>query len=504
MGSALAVDGGPAPRHRLFYGGAWRAPETEAAIEVRSPATLELLASVPMASAADVDAAVGAARAALAGWSALDSAERARHLRAFADLIGARIDELAALESAVTGRPIREMRAQMGRIPEWLDYFAAIAMGLEAEANSVKGGLVTVTRYEAMGVCALLTPWNHPVLILVKKLAAALAAGNCCVVKPSELAPVSPLLLAEWAAEAGLPDGVVNVVTGAGETGALLCDHPQVVRIDLTGGTETGRKVAARAGQRLVPCTLELGGKTPVLVFADTPLEEAAAGAAFAAFIAAGQTCVSGTRFLVERSLYEPFVAAFAERARAIRLGDPADPETEMGPVISAASRDRCLQAMEEARAAGARCAAGGGSPTLAPPFDRGHFVEPTVFAEVSPDMALFREELFGPVVSVTPFEDEAQAVALANDSAYALGAALWTRDVTRALRVGNRLRAGVLWVNDHHKNDPRAIWGGFGDSGFGKENGWDALKSYLNKRSMTLRSNPAFDDWFGGGQRYG
>jgi acyl-CoA reductase-like NAD-dependent aldehyde dehydrogenase len=504
MSEIIAIAGGPAPTHGLYYDGAWRSPKTDAVIEVRSPATGAHLATVPNAASADIDAAVRAAQLAFIEWSALDTLDRARQLRALANLIGERIGDLAAIESAITGRPIREMRAQMGRIPEWLEYFAAIAVGLEAESNTVKGGFVTLTRYEPMGVCALLTPWNHPVLILVKKLAAALAAGNTCVVKPSELAPVTPLLIADWAREAGLPDGVVNVVTGDGATGAAVCNHPHIAHIDLTGGTATGRKVATAAAERLVPCTLELGGKTPVLVFADTPIEEAAAGAAFAAFVAAGQTCVSGARFLVEDSIYETFVERFADRARAIRVGDPADPSTEMGPVISAASRDRCLAAIAEARTAGARCVAGGGIPNLCAPIDVGHYVEPTVFADVLPDMALFQNEIFGPVVSVTSFANEAEAISLANDSEYALGAALWTRDITRALRVGNRLRSGVMWINDHHKNDPRSIWGGFGASGYGKENGWDALKGYLHKRSMIVRTASEFDDWFGGGKRYG
>ena len=240
------------------------------------------------------------------------------------------------------------------------------------------------------------------------------------------------------------------------------------------------------------------------MIFGDTPLEEAAAGAVFSAFVAAGQTCVSGTRFIVEETIYEEFLAQFAKRTKAIRLGDPADPETEMGPVISASSLERCLEAIAEARAAGARCVVGGGRPEMPAPFNKGNYIEPTIFADVSPDMALFRTEIFGPVVSVTPFRTEEEALTIANDSEYALGAALWTRDVTRAHRVSNRLRSGVMWINDHHKNDPRSIWGGFGASGYGKENGWDALKSYLRKRSIVVRTAPGFDDWFSGGTRYG
>lgn len=490
---------------RLHYGGAEREPAGSARLEVRSPASRSLLTTVPDAGEADVAAAAAAAAAAAPGWAATDAAERARLLRRLAELLRARMQELAALESAVTGRPIREMRAQMSRIPEWLEYFAGIVLGLEGEANRVKGGFLTYTAYEPYGVCALLTPWNHPVLILVKKLAAALAAGNCCLIKPSELAPVSPLLLAAWAEEAGLPPGTVNVVTGGGRTGALVCAAPEVQRIDLTGGTATGRRVAAAAAERLVPCTLELGGKAPVVIAEDVNIDEAVAGAAFAAFVAAGQTCVSGTRFIVAQPIYRDFVERLAARARAIRVGDPADPATEMGPVISAAARDRCLAHVAAALDEGARLVAGGGVPTsLRRDLEDGFFVEPTVLAGVMPQHRLFREELFGPVVGVTPYGDDEEAVALANDTEFALGAAVWTRDVGRAHRLAGQLRAGIVWINDHHKNDPRSVWGGWGASGYGKENGWDALHSYLRKRSVVVRTSPAFDDWFAGGMRYG
>ena len=397
------------------------------------------------------------------------------------------------------------MRAQMSRIPEWLEYFAGIVLGLEGEANRVKGGFLTYTALEPYGVCALLTPWNHPILILVKKLAAALAAGNVCLIKPSELAPVSPLILADWCIEAGLPAGTVNVVTGGAATGRAVCAAPEVQRIDLTGGTETGKRVASDAAQRLVPCTLELGGKAPVLVAEDAPLDEAVAGATFAAFVAAGQTCVSATRFIVARTIYPDFVEKLAERAKRLRVGDPADPATEMGPVISAVSRQRCLDHILAAKAAGATLVAGGDVPTGLPPeLTEGFFVSPTVFADVNPQMRLFREEVFGPVVGVMPYDSEDEAIILANDTPFALGGAIWTRDVTRAHRLAGAIRAGVVWINDHHKNDPRSVWGGWGASGYGKENGWDALRSYLKKKSVIVRTSTGFDDWFAGGNRYG
>lgn len=493
-----------APHHFRLHAGGALSEGAGGRRPVLSPATGAVIATVAEAGADDVAAACRAAAAAFPGWAATDSAERARLLRRLAEIVAARIGDLATLESAVTGRPIREMRAQMQRIPEWLDYFAGIILGLEGEANRVRGGFLTYTHYRPYGVCALLTPWNHPVLILTKKLAAALAAGNTVVVKPSELAPVSPLIVADWAKEAGFPDGVVNVVTGGPEAGAALVADPNVARIDLTGGTGTGRRVAAAAAARLVPCTLELGGKTPVVIFDDAPLEEAVAGALFSAFVASGQTCVSGARFLVHRPVAERFLAAFAGRAGRLKVGDPADMATDVGPVISAASRDRCFGFIEETKGTAAVLAAGGARPALPAPFDGGFFVPPTVFAEVAPDMRLFREEVFGPVVSVTPFEDEEDAVRLANDTPFALGAGIWTRDILRGHRVASAVRAGVTWLNDHHKNDPRSVWGGFGESGYGKENGWDALKSYLTKSSVVVRTAARFDDWFAGGTRYG
>ncbi len=493
-----------APLYRLHYGGEWQMANAQDVIEVRSPATGRLIGCVPDANATDVAAAAAAAHSAWPAWKALEPLDRARHLNRLAELIRSRIGDLADLESAVTGRPIREMRAQMARIPEWFEYFGSIAAGLEGESNRVKGGFVTLTAWEPVGVCALLTSWNHPVLIMAKKLAASLAAGNTCLVKPSELAPISTLVFADWAREAGLPAGTVNVVTGGGATGALVCSAPEVAFIDLTGGTVTGRKVAAIAAARLVPTTLELGGKTPIVIFDDVPLDEAVAGALFAAFVASGQTCVSGTRFLVADGIHDAFVEEFGRRASLLRLGAPEDPATDMGPVISAASKARCLAHVRGAIDDGARLVCGGASPTMHETLRDGHFVAPTVFANVTRDMRLFREEVFGPVVSITRFSDEAEAIALANDSEFALGAGIWTGDVTRAHRMAGCVRAGVLWINDHHKNDPRSVWGGFGESGHGKENGWDALRARMRKRSVILRTAPNFDDWFAGGSRYG
>jgi acyl-CoA reductase-like NAD-dependent aldehyde dehydrogenase len=488
----------------IFYSGRFQETMEGTSTPVLSPATNETIAMMALAGQADVARAVGAAAAAFTIWSTTDALDRGRHLRNLAHLVRERMDDLARWESAITGRPIREMRAQMSRIPEWFEYFGGIAPGLEGESNRLRGGFSSVTTWHPYGVCALLTPWNHPLLILAKKMAAALAAGNTVVIKPSELAPTTALVMAAMCTEAGIPDGVVNVVTGEGSTGAALCAQEKVRRIDLTGGTATGRRVAAAAAERLVPCTLELGGKTPVLVFNDCDLDETAAGAVFAAFIASGQTCVSASRFLVQREIYERFIELFAARTRALRVGDPADSSTDIGPVISVASRARSEKFIAEAKAAGARLVIGGGALDLPSGIQAGNFVAPTIFADVTRDMNLFRDEVFGPVVAVSPFDSEEEGLALANDSPYALGASIWTRDVSRVARVSAGIRAGMVWVNDHHKNDPRSIWSGYGDSGYGVENGWDALKAYSIKRNTIMSANPRFDDWFAGGARYG
>ncbi|MBT5001451.1 MAG: aldehyde dehydrogenase family protein [Tateyamaria sp.] len=488
----------------FFYGGGFQNPTCEETIEVHNPATAELFTRVSVAGKDDVTAAVRAARAGFEIWSKIDPIDRARHLRKFADVIEKNIPNLALLETEVTGRSIKEMHAQMARIPEWVEYFAGIAMGLEGESNVVKGGYVTMTHYEPLGPVALLTPWNHPVLILVKKMAAALAAGNTCVIKPSELAPVSSLVLAALATEAGLPAGVVNVVTGGPVTGMELCGAEDIHYIDLTGGTETGRKVAAQAGERLIRSTMELGGKTSIIICEDADFDGAIAGALFSAFVASGQTCVSGSRFIVHSSIYDRFTDALAVRADAIVIGDPMAEITQMGPVISKASQVRCLRMIGKAKADGAVQIAGLTSPDLTAPFDKGFYIRPTIFKDVQSDHELFLEEVFGPVISMTPYTTEAEALELANTGNFGLGLSIWSRDIARAHRLSLGVRGGVVWLNDHHRNDPRSVWGGVRDSGFGKENGWDALKAYTTKKSVVVRTAPGYDDWFAGSTRYG
>ncbi|KAF4143943.1 Aldehyde dehydrogenase family [Phytophthora infestans] len=468
----------------------------DARLEVENPATTECLAYVANATAADVARAVVSGKRAfeVGSWSRASVAERANVLNDIAKALRKRIPEFAEKESLQTGRPIREMRAQLRRIPEWFEYFAALARTSEGSVPPFSGDYVNYTQRLPLGTVGQITPWNHPLLIAVKKLAPALAAGNSVVVKPSELAPLTVLQLAELCHDAGIPAGVFNCVPGLGAVaGRALAEHPAIKKIDFTGGTATGRAVAAAAGGNLASTTMELGGKAPIVVFDDVDVDEVVNGAAFACFIASGQTCVTGARLIVHEKIFDELVEKLVAKVRSIRLGDPMDDRTQMGTIISEPHLLRIHAMVERARQDGATVRCGGRGATDL----KGYFYEPTVITDVTSDMEIVQQEVFGPVVAAYSFKDEADAVKHANDSPFGLGAAIWTNNIKQAHRVANTLSAGIIWLNDHHRNDPSSPWGGVKDSGMGRENGLEAYRSYSQIKSVIVGFGNEKFDWF-------
>jgi acyl-CoA reductase-like NAD-dependent aldehyde dehydrogenase len=468
-------------------------------IDVRNPATGEVIARICDSTAEDIDRAMKSARAAFEGkaWGGMDVRSRARLVNRLADAFEANLETLYRLETLNNGRPINETRAQLSRLPDFFRYFAGLALARRDDVIPVQGPYLNYTLRTPVGVVANCTPFNHPLMIMCKSLAAVLASGCTTVVKPSEYTPLTTLKLAEIFTEAGLPPGVFNVVLGYGaRAGKFLSEHRDINKIVLTGGTEPGRIVGAAAAKVFAHQTLELGGKTPVMVFQDFDVDQAVNYAAFGAFIGAGQTCVCGSRHLVHQSIYDEFVEKLAAKAKTLRIGDPFDPRTQLGPVISAKQRDRVLSYIRYGHEDGARAVAGGAAAEVEG-LEGGYFVQPTVFADVDAKMRIFQEEVFGPFTSVTPFKDEADALRLANDSPFGLGAAIRTRDVARAHRVAAAVKAGIVWINDHHRLDPASPWGGVGDSGVGREFGTESFNDHFNVKSVMVATSDAPFDWY-------
>jgi aldehyde dehydrogenase (NAD+) len=484
--------------YELYVGGRGVPALSGATYDTFNPATGEPWARVADAGAADVDAAVRAARAALDGeWGRIGAAERGRLMRRLADLLRRDADELARLETSDNGKLLRETRAQCRGLGDHLEYFAGAADKVEGSViPSGKPNFLVYTRHEPIGVVAVLLPWNSPLLLLMFKLAPALAAGCALVVKPSESTPVTALEVARRVEEAGFPPGVLNVLTGqSAELGKALVEHAGVDKVSFTGSTSTGTAVGRAAIGHLAAVDLELGGKSANVVFEDADIEAATNGVVAGVFAATGQTCVAGSRLLVHEAVRDELLERLVERARRIRLGDPTDPETEMGPVANAAQHDKISGMLDRAVRDGAAVAVGAGVGVQLPAG--GLFAAPTVLTDVPPDAEIAQEEVFGPVLVVHSFSDEDEAVALANGTSYGLAAGVWTRDVRRAHRVAHRLRAGTVWVNSYRVLSYAVPFGGMGDSGIGRENGIDAIRSFTQTKAVWVELTGATRDPF-------
>ena len=480
----------------MYADGKWIPSNSGKTFPVYDPSTEEIIAEVPDSDAKDVDLAVAAAKNAFENgpWGSSTAQERGRVLFKLADTVRQNAGTLAELEARNSGKPIVEAEYDMGDVATCFEYYGGLATKIAGHVNPVPDHALSLSLKEPVGVAGQIIPWNYPLLMAAWKLAPALAAGCTCVLKPAEQTPLTALELARHFESCGLPAGVVNILTGFGETaGAPLVQHPDVNKVAFTGSAAVGRLIMKTAADTIKRVTLELGGKSPNIFFADADFEAAIDGALFGVFINQGEVCSAGSRILVQRSIYNRFVDAMAAKAKTIKLGPPLERETKMGPLVSKEQYDRVLSYLEIGKTE-AKLAAGGDRPR---DIARGYYVTPTIFYDVNNSARIAREEIFGPVASVIPFDDEADAVKIANDSPYGLAAAVWTRDIFKAFRTVKKIRAGIVWVNHMQPTYVEAPWGGYKQSGFGRELGPWGIEEYLETKQVHINLNESPIGWY-------
>jgi aldehyde dehydrogenase (NAD+) len=448
------------------------------------------LAHVAQAGKEDIDLAVAAARKAFEGeWSRFKPFDRQQVMLKLAEIVDKNYDELALLDSLDMGGPLSRTLLGRRRAVALLRYYAGLATTLEGQTipNSLAGNVFAYTQKEPVGVVGAINPWNGPIGLAIWKICPVLASGCTIVLKPAEQAPLSPLRLAELCMEAGIPPGVVNVVTGLGDAGAALAEHPDVDKIAFTGSTEVGQKIVRASAGNMKRLSMELGGKSPDIVFDDADLDAAVTGAAMAVFQNSGQICSAGTRLYVQRSIYEEFVQRVAAYAKTLRVGDPLDPDTQLGPVVSEEQLSRITSYLEIGKKQGARALSGGERITEGQ-LGKGYYIAPTVFADVTDNMRIAREEIFGPVISAMPFDTMEEVIGRANDSNYGLGSGVWSRNISTIHRVAHGLRTGTVWANCYQLMDPAIPFGGYKMSGYGRESGQEHLHEYVQTKSVIVK----------------
>jgi betaine-aldehyde dehydrogenase len=483
---------------KMWIGGEWVSAQGGKTRDIINPATGEVLARVPEASADDVRSAIAAARNAFdrGGWGKSMARDRGTLLFKVAEAIRARAKELAETDSRNMGKPIAEAEFDVADAAACFEYYGGLATKIHGDTLNVPDNALSLVVREPVGVVGQIIPWNYPLLMAAWKLGPAIAAGCTAVLKPAEQTPISALILAEIFASLDFPKGVLNIVTGDGPVaGATLVTDPRVDKIAFTGGVDTGRLVIKGAAESVKRMSIELGGKNPNIVFEDSDLEAAVDGALFGAFANQGEVCSAGSRLLVQKSIYPKLVAGLAEKVKRIKLGDPLDRATKMGPLVTAEHRDKVLGYIEVGKKEG-RMISGGGAPK-APELAKGFFVEPTIFVDVDNKARIAQEEIFGPVLAVIPFGTEEEAIELANDTPYGLAGAVWTRDVFRGIRVLKQIRAGILWLNTYHPTYNEAPWGGYKQSGFGRELGPYGIEGYLETKQINVNLTDSPLGWY-------